>query len=100
MPFSQFRTGTKGKGPSPFFIATTSGSGRPHSNYVISMIEASNYLGANDVHFDYWLHCENCHVDDARNHVVAEFMRSGAKSLIFIDDDVGFDIEDLLKLMF
>lgn len=99
MPFSHYRTGNKGKGPADFFIATSSGSGRPHSNYVMSIVDSTEYLTRNGITFDYWLHCEDCHVDDARNFLVSEFMKSGAKSMVFIDDDVGWDAESLARLL-
>lgn len=42
---------------------------------------------------------EDCHVDDARNALVRDFMESGASDLVFIDADVGFQASDLVRLM-
>lgn len=101
MPFSLYRNGRKDsdRGAVDYFIATPSAGGRPCSNYVMSMVDSTSYLTENGVKFDYWLHTEDCHVDDARNFLVSEFMRSGAKYLIFIDDDVGWDTESLARLL-
>jgi hypothetical protein len=101
MPFSLYRKGRKGDDttPSDLFIATTSVSGRPCVNYCTSMIDTAVWLTENKVTFDYWNHTEDCHVDDARNFIVSEFMRSGAKTLIFIDDDVGWATEDFGRLI-
>lgn len=41
----------------------------------------------------------NCHVDDARNSLVREFLKTDCTDLVFIDADVGFRPEDLLKLV-
>lgn len=41
----------------------------------------------------------NCHVDDARNSQVREFLKTDATDMVFIDADVGFRPEDLLKLV-
>ena len=63
------------------------------------MIDSAVYLTENNVNFDYWLHTEDCHVDDARNFLVQQFMASGAKTMVFIDDDVGWDTISLAKLL-
>lgn len=41
----------------------------------------------------------NCHVDDARNSLVREFLKTECTDFVFIDADVGFRPEDLLKLV-
>lgn len=41
----------------------------------------------------------DCHVDDARNSLVRDFLESGASDLVFIDADVGFQAEDLVRLL-
>lgn len=41
----------------------------------------------------------NCHVDDARNSLVREFLKTDCTDLVFIDADVGFRCQDLLRLV-
>lgn len=41
----------------------------------------------------------NCHVDDARNSLVREFLKTDATDMVFVDADVGFRPEDLLRLV-
>lgn len=41
----------------------------------------------------------NCHVDDMRNSMVREFLKTDATDFVFIDADVGFRPEDMLKLV-
>lgn len=40
-----------------------------------------------------------CHVDDARNTLLREFLEGDAEQLVFIDADIGFDPVDLVKLI-
>jgi hypothetical protein len=41
----------------------------------------------------------DCHVDDARNSLVADFLESGCDDLFFIDADVGFQNNDIIRLL-
>jgi len=40
-----------------------------------------------------------CHVDDARNRLVREFLNGTCTDLVFIDADIGFIPDDLLRLL-
>ena len=40
----------------------------------------------------------NCHVDDARNVIVRDFLESDCTDLVFLDADVTFDPEGLVQL--
>jgi hypothetical protein len=101
MPFSHYRQGIKDgqEGTPAVFIATPTNGGAPKANYAMSMVDTAVYLEANGVKFDYWLHAEDCHVDDARNFLVKMFMDSGAPYLVFVDDDVGWRTEDFARLL-
>ena len=98
MALSNYRLGRRGGKPD-FFLATTCASGRPCANYVMSLTDSTAFLAENGIAFDYWLHCEDCHVDDARNFLVQEFLATEAPYMVFIDDDVGFTTEALAKLI-
>jgi len=41
----------------------------------------------------------HCHVDDARNVLVRQFLASHCDALMFIDSDVGWFADDLVKLL-
>lgn len=41
----------------------------------------------------------NCHVDDARNVLVRDFLKSGCEQMVFIDSDIGWMPSDLIKLL-
>jgi hypothetical protein len=85
-----------GSGPSELFVATTSGSS-PRPNYIGSLMATISDLG--DMKVDWLLHQGDCHVDDARNACVALFLKSEAKKLLFIDDDVGWYPEEFLRFV-
>jgi hypothetical protein len=40
----------------------------------------------------------NCHVDDARNSIVRDFLESDCSELVFLDADVTFEPRDLVQL--
>jgi hypothetical protein len=98
MPNALYRLGRE-DGPPDFFLATTSGSGRVFASYAMSLAESVAYLTSQGLAFDYWLHSEDCHVDDARNFVIRQFLQTQAPMLVFIDDDVGWEPEALAKLI-
>ncbi len=98
MALSQYRLGRNGD-TADFIIATTCNSGRPCANYVMSMVDSAVFLTSQGKAFDYWIHSEDCHVDDGRNFIVQEFLATKAPFLIFIDDDVGWDTENLVRLI-
>lgn len=41
----------------------------------------------------------DCHVDDARNALVRDFLASTCDDLVFIDADIGFQETDLIRLL-
>ncbi len=98
MALSQYRLGKNGAKPD-FFLATTCNTGRPCANYVMSLVDSTAFLAAEGMTFDYWIHNEDCHVDDARNFLVQEFLATEAPFMVFIDDDVGWDTENLVRLI-
>ena len=85
-------------GAADLFIATTSGSS-PKPNYIGSLAATIGDLARAGIEVDWLLHQGDCHVDDARNACVAKFLTSGAKKLLFIDDDVGWYAEQLVKFV-
>lgn len=41
----------------------------------------------------------DCHVDDARNRLVRDFLASECQDMVFIDADMGWDEQDLIRLL-
>lgn len=78
------------------FIATAAYSFHP--NYTHSLAKAMPALMQAGIAVDLCHIADHCHVDDARNAMVREFLMSKADALVFIDNDVGFEPDDLVKL--
>lgn len=78
------------------FIATA--AYQFHPNYTHSLAAAMPMLQQNGIAVTLCHVAEHCHVDDARNALVREFMQSKASHLVFIDNDVGFGPHELLRL--
>lgn len=81
------------------FLAIPTGSGSIHAPCVASLLEAVPVLNAAGIRVDTCIEAGNCHVDDARNSLVRQFMQTDCTDLVFIDADVGFRSEDLLRLV-
>ena len=66
---------------------------------VASLVGLLPVLSAAGIGADFCFEAGNCHVDDARNSLVRQFLQTDCTDLIFIDSDVGFRAQDLLKLV-
>ncbi len=70
----------------------------PASGYTFAMSKTREVFHQAKIPTEYVLLSGNCHVDDARNVVVQEFLLSKCDDLVFIDADVLWEPSDLLKL--
>jgi hypothetical protein len=86
-------------GPSRLLIATQSPDGKVCANFLVSLVESLPFVSAAGWRADFVFETGNCHVDDARNAVVRQFMKTDCTDLLFIDSDVGFTVEGLLQLL-
>lgn len=78
------------------FLATSAYSFHP--NYTHSLAAGMQALAHAGIPADLCIVADNCHVDDARNAMVRQFLMSKATHLVFIDNDVGFPPENLVRL--
>jgi hypothetical protein len=78
-------------------LATTS-YGNPDASYTFSIARSREALSAAGVQSAYLLLQGNCHVDDARNAVVRDFLESDCTELVFLDADVSWEPESLVAL--
>lgn len=78
-------------------VATTTYDS-PAAGYVFSIARAREALSLAGIQSAYLLLQGNCHVDDARNAVVRDFLASDCTELLFIDADVNFEPEALVQL--
>ena len=71
---------------------------RPDASYVNSIQNTRTELDKTGVQSAYCILQGNCHVDDARNSIVAEFLESDCTDLFFLDADVSWKPEDVARL--
>jgi predicted O-methyltransferase YrrM len=71
---------------------------KPDASYVYSIARSREALSAAGIQSAYYLLQGNCHVDDARNAVVRDFLRSDCTDLVFLDGDVSWPPESLVAL--
>jgi hypothetical protein len=80
-------------------IGIGAGDGTVEFPCVTSLFTAAPLLYAARVSATLVIEAGNPHVDDMRNGIVATFLASDCDQLVFIDEDVGFEAEDLLALI-
>lgn len=70
----------------------------PDPSYVYAIQQSREALHGIGLQTAYLLLQGNCHVDDARNSVVHEFLLSDCTDLVFLDADVSWEPEHLTAL--
>jgi hypothetical protein len=70
----------------------------PDASYTFSLATSREALRQAGIQTAYLLLHGNCHVDDARNSVVQEFLLSDCTDLVFLDADVSWNAGDLVRL--
>lgn len=88
--------GPKADGQKVMLATTAYESTSP--GYVFSIQKSRQALEKADIQSAYLLLSGNCHVDDARNVVVQQFLLSDCTDLIFLDADVFWNPEALVSL--
>lgn len=78
-------------------LATTS-YGDPEASYTFSIQASRQALHDAGFQTAYYLLQGNCHVDDARNEIAKKFLDSDCQWLVFLDADVSWQPEDLVRL--
>lgn len=90
------------EGPAPLdgrkvMLATTSYQA-PDASYTHAIAASREALHQAGIPSAYALLEGNCHVDDARNSIVRHFLDSDCSDLVFLDADVSWRADDLVKL--
>jgi hypothetical protein len=81
------------------FIAVAAKEGSLEGATVMSLIQGIGLLGGAGYQVDYAQHLGSAFIGEARNALVEQFMCSQCMDLIFVDADVGFQPDALVKLM-
>lgn len=71
---------------------------RPDDGYTFAIASSREALHRHDIKTAYLLLQGNCHVDDARNEVVKTFLESDCTDLVFLDADVVWEPDSLVRL--
>jgi predicted O-methyltransferase YrrM len=79
-------------------LLATTAYDSPDASYTFSIARSREALSAAGVQSGYYLLQGNCHVDDARNAVVRDFLESDCTELIFLDADVSWEPDALVDL--
>lgn len=85
---------TKGR---KILLATTC-YGTTSAAYTFAIARSRQALADAGISTDYLLLQGNCHVDDARNSVVRDFLESDCAELVFLDADVNWEPSQLVQL--
>lgn len=80
------------------FLATPAFAG-VDPGYTFALFESVKLLELEGVSTELAIFAGDCHVDDARNRLVKDFLKSGCDQLVFLDSDLRWEPEDLLRLI-
>jgi hypothetical protein len=81
------------------FIATPSLDGQVNAHYAGALVRTMALLGQRGLRAQIEFEIGNSLIADARNKLVAKFLASEASDLVFIDSDLSWAPEDLLRLV-
>lgn len=79
------------------FLATTAYDS-PDASHTFAIARTREALHNEGLPTSHYLLCGNCHVDDARNKTVHDFLKSDCSELIFLDADVSWEPEHVVEL--
>lgn len=71
---------------------------KPEAAYTFSLMKTRQAMDAAGIPTAYMLLAGNCHVDDARNTIIQNFMLTDCTDLVFLDADVSWNAKDLVQL--
>lgn len=81
------------------FLALPTYDGKLHAPCLHSLLKSLPELEKAGIGYDVYVLGGNCHVDDSRNTCVREFLMSDCDDLMFLDADVGWKPENLVKIL-
>lgn len=86
------------RGTNPKIMLATVVYDSPDASYTFSIQKTREVMHAAGLSTAYVLLSGNCHVDDARNSIVQEFLLSNCTDLFFLDADVSWEPKDLIQI--
>jgi hypothetical protein len=85
--------------PPKIFIATPMFGGQANYMYMISLINLLTKLGQNGIASMFEIAANESLITKARNILVEGFIKSDATHLLFLDADLGFDADDVIRMI-
>lgn len=85
--------------PPHIFIATPMFGGSANYMYMISLINLLTKLGQNGIPSMFEIAANESLITKARNILVEGFLRSNATHMLFLDADLGFDADDVVRMV-
>jgi len=81
------------------FLAIPSYDGTVTHTFIDSFIASLAECGANDIGVRYKIWVGNCYVEQARNYLIREFLKSDCTDMLFIDADVAWDASKVPQIL-
>lgn len=69
------------------------------AGYAFALFESVQALERAGITAELALFAGDCHVDDARNRLVRQFLASECEQLVFLDSDLRWEADDLIRLI-
>lgn len=80
-------------------IGTPMYGGKADSIYIETILHIKHWCMKNDVNLEFCFVIDQSSISHARNDIAAEFLDSDCTHLLFLDADVGFNVDPSLKQM-
>ena len=80
-------------------IFTPTHSGAVQMETAMSMVQGTSLLALADINFEWKVQAGGCFMHVIRDRAAREFLESDCTDLVFLDDDIGFDADAILKLL-
>lgn len=86
--------------PQPYHVMLATPTSRGLcSAFTLSLAATIESLTRHGIQFTLKILADHCHVDDSRNNMIREFLRSDCTDLFFIDSDMGWRAQDIIRLL-